>query len=330
MKGGDELRPDAESLNSSRTMPPQDRVERPKILPGAWSRIRQVLQESFLSFLAGDSPMVSSSISYYSLLSIFPMMLLLVGVSGLYIRRYELNGQLAIALGNYLPMKPDFIMKNLVTISRAYGRVTVASILILLWSSCGVFMPLEKALNRAWEVEKGRGWLRSHVLALEMAVLVGGLLMISAGIAGANHFLDPRIHQWSALHPAAALVIFGYHTLYLLATFGTALMMFILIFKGLPNRDLRLRHVLPSAVLTALLWEAARFLFTLLLPRFNYRHVYGSIGVLVALMTWVYISASVTLFGAHVSRVLYRTLRQPGAAEVVPTPPALQSAPDVP
>jgi membrane protein len=76
------------------------------------------------------------------------------------------------------------------------------------------------------------------------------------------------------------------------------------------------RQAFPGALLTALLWAAARSLFTHLLPFLNYRQVYGSIGVVVALMTWVYISSAIMLFGAQVSRSLYRTWRvKPPAAE---------------
>jgi membrane protein len=83
--------------------------------------------------------------------------------------------------------------------------------------------------------------------------------------------------------------------------------MFLIVFERLPNRPLSLRQVFPGALLTALLWEAMRSLFTHLLPILNYRQVYGSIGVVVALMTWVYISSAIMLFGAQVSRSLYRT-----------------------
>jgi YihY family inner membrane protein len=85
--------------------------------------------------------------------------------------------------------------------------------------------------------------------------------------------------------------------------------MFVILFERLPHRPMQLRQVFPGAVLTALLWAVARSLFILFLPFFDYRHVYGSIGVVVALMTWAYVSSAVMLFGAQVSRSLYRTLK---------------------
>jgi membrane protein/epoxyqueuosine reductase len=288
-----------------------------------WGRVRQVLRESLVRFYSEDSLMVSASIAYYSLLSLFPLMLLLLGLSGILIRHYEFAGQLPLVLERYLPIKTDFIMRNLVSISKAYGRVSLLSILLLLWSSSGMFLPLEKSLNRSWEVEKGRGWWRSRLLALEMSMILGFLILLSTVLMGANVYIHSLLNRWSP-EGARALSDLAYHALLLTSTFLVTLAMFLVLFQRLPNRPLQLRQVLPSALLTALFWEAARSLFTLLLPLFNYRHVYGSLGVVVALMTWAYISSAVTLFGAQVSRALYGTLKVSLPAEAamaaVPSP----------
>src|SRR5207247_2753836 len=272
-----------------------------------WEHIRQVLSESLRHFLAEDSLTVSASIAYYLLLSIFPLMLLLLSLSSIYIRHYELSGRLAVVLESYLPMNPDFIMRNLVSISQSFGRVSAISSLLLWWSSSGVFLPLERALNRAWNVGKDRPWWRRHLVALEMTLIMTSLVFINSAMVGINH----SAHQWTrlkALHPLSAPFGVGYHVLVGMLTFGTTVAMFVVLFERLPNRPMKFRQVFPSALLTALFWEAARSLFTLLLPYFNYRHIYGSIGVVVALMTWAYASSAVTLFGAQVSRALYGTL----------------------
>jgi YihY family inner membrane protein len=292
-----------------------------------WARARLVLSQALVSFFQEDSLTISASIAYHAILSLFPLMLLLMGIGGAFIGRYELSGQLTIVLGRYLPMKPDFILRNLASISHSFGRVTLVSILLLLWSSSGVFLPLEKALNRAWDVEQRRNWLRSHLVALEMALVLGILILASTALASLNLY----VHHWVQVkifhHTNLPLNLF-YNTAFLLMTFGLTLAMFLTLFQRLPNHPLRVSEVLPGAVLTALFWEAARSLFTLLLPHFNYSHVYGSIGAMVALMTWAYISSAVLLFGAQVSNALYRTLEDDvkEAAEPkpeVPSPAAL-------
>jgi membrane protein len=295
-----------------------------------WRRVRQVLGDSLANFFHEDSLGVSAGIAYHSLLCIFPFLLLLVSLSGFYIRHHELTSRLAIVLGRYLPMRPDFIMQNLTGISQAYGRVGFFSLLLLLWGTSGVFLPLEKALNRAWEVEKQRSWCGRHLLALEMAMTIGFLILLSSAVVGVNVYVHAWLRRGGGSFPSPWVAL-AYHFLIIGVMFGLTLTMFVVLFKRLPNRPMSFRHVLPSALLTAIFWEAARSLFTLLLPVFNYRHVYGSIGVIVALMTWAYVSSAVTLFGAQVSRALYRTLRpNEPMRQGVPIPPAAQSAGEVP
>ncbi len=272
-----------------------------------WVKTLHVLRQALLNFLKEDSLMVSGSIAYHSLLAVFPLLLLLLGLSGLYIRRFEDVGHLSVVLQRYLPVRTDIIMQNLVGISQAYGRIGLISFLLLLWSSSGVFLPLEKALNRAWEVTEERTWWRSRLLALEMAFVVGCLILMAAAFVGVEIFFRMRLE--ALLGPSFhSLVVFLYHLLTALSSFALTLLMFVVLFERLPNRPMNLRRAMPGALLTALLWEIARGLFTLFLPYFNYRQVYGSIGVMVSLMTWAYISSAVMLFGAQVSRTLYGSM----------------------
>jgi membrane protein len=182
-----------------------------------------------------------------------------------------------------------------------------------------MFLPLEKSLNRAWEVEKRRGWWGTRLLALEMALILGFLILVSSGLMAFNVYIHRLLERWT-FHGIKALLDWGYHALILTSTFAVTVTMFLVLFERLPNRPMQFRQVFPSALLTALFWEAARSLFTLLLPLFNYHHVYGSIGVGVSLMTWAYVSSAVTLFGAQVSRALYRTLEVRGPEEAIPSP----------
>jgi len=290
------------------------------LLSGRWRQAREVLREALRNFVRENSLAVSASIAYYSLLALFPMLLLLLGVCGIFIRRYELSGRLALVLAHYLPVRTDFIMTNLVSISEAYGKVSVLSFLLLLWASSGVFLPLEQALNRAWDVEKRRSWWRRRLLALEMAGIFGFLALLSTLLVGTHRYAYAWLKTWVA-SPLLPLMDILYRGIFMLATFGITLAMFVILFERLPNRPMTFRQAFPGALLTALSWQAARALFMRLLPFFNYRQVYGSIGVVVALMTWVYISSAVMLFGTQVSRSLYRTWRAQEPSVGAPTSP---------
>ena len=134
------------------------------------------------------------------------------------------------------------------------------------------------------------------------------LVLIAAGFVGVEILFRQRLQ--ALLGPSMdSLVVFLYHVLTALSSFAIALLAFLILFERLPNRPMRIRQAFPGALLTAILWETARWLFTIFLPFFNYRHVYGSIGVMVTLMTWAYISSAVILFGAQISRGLYGSLK---------------------
>lgn len=294
-------------------MPTNEPTKESKARIRRWPRVRQVLSESLRNFLHEDSMAVSASIAYHCLLCIFPFLLLMMGLSGYYVKHHELAGRLAFLLGRYLPMNPDFILHNLESISRAYGRVGFFSFLLLLWGSSGIFLPLEKALNRAWEAEKERSWLRRQLLALGMAVMVGLLVLLSSAVVGVNVYVDEWVRRGGHLFPSPMIAV-AYRLLVIVSTFSLTLLMFVVLFKVLPNRPMRFHEVMPSAFLTAVFWEGVRSLLTLVFPLFNFGHIYGSIGVVVALMSWAYFSSAVMLFGAQVSRALYRTLKVNGMA----------------
>ena len=288
---------------------------------GRWHALSRVLEESFRRFYTEDSPYLAASIAFYALLSIFPLSLICLSLFGLFIRRYELSEGLALVLARYLPMQPDFISGNLISISSSFGKVTLLSALLLLWAASGVFMPIQKALDRAWEIKVPRPWWRGQLVAAEMVLLVSILALISISLTGFNIFLQPLLRRlgWAQM---PAPVDFVLHGGVLLASFVVTVLLFLLIYHRLPNRSLRIREVLPSALFAALFWEAARAAFTLLLPFFNYKRLYGSIGMVAMLMSWIYISSLIMLLGAQISAVLYRTVFAPEPANPLPEPEA--------
>jgi membrane protein len=287
-----------------------------------WHRVLQVLREAGIRFYTEDSLGIAASIAYYSVLSLFPLLLLLLILSGIYIRHYQLAGRLAVVMERILPMQSEFILQNLEKISQNYGRVSFASLVLLLWSSAGVFLPIEKSLNRAWGIRVERSWVRKRLIALQMALIFAFLILVSSvfvGVTPTLHVFRDLVPSW-LVYESRPLVGIASRILLGLASFGMTLAGFIVLFERLPNRPMRLREVLPGAFLTAILWQGARVAFIFLLTRFNYRHVYGSIGAMVGFMTWAYFSSAVMLFGARISHALYQTVESTGPPPEAPLP----------
>jgi membrane protein len=94
--------------------------------------------------------------------------------------------------------------------------------------------------------------------------------------------------------------------MFVLASLAVTIILFAVLYKLLPNTHVPITEVLPGAVLAGALWEAAKFGFAYLLPYFHYDLLYGSIGAAVALLTWVYLSSVIMLFGAQFTALLHR------------------------
>jgi membrane protein len=271
--------------------------------PSAWVKFLTHLggqfKRAFLSFIKSDCGNLSAAMAFYSLLSLFPLVMILISVSGFFIRQFSLQQAFIQQASHLLPAGHETIRDNLTSISKNFGRVQLISLLLLWWSASGVFMPMESAMNRAWKVTRGRSYWRRHLLALGMILLCGTLLVASLGATALQRQIEhqnmagqlpgnaPRLHS-----PAARVMLVSTQLFFSFVTF-------ILIYLMIPNQPIRLREVIGGAAVGSILWEIAKHVFTALLPFFNYRHLYGSLGAAVAIMMWGYLSSLILLFGAE-------------------------------
>ena len=85
-----------------------------------------------------------------------------------------------------------------------------------------------------------------------------------------------------------------------------AVLVFLVIYKLLPDRELNWLEALSGAIVSAVLWELGSYIFAKLVPLFDYQRIYGRMGAIVALMAWVYVASLIVLFGAHFSAQLHK------------------------
>src|SRR5438105_11389120 len=193
-------------------------------------------------------------------------------------------------------------MRNMQLLAHPHKSTEVYSVIMLLISSTGVFLPLEVALNGVWGVRKNRSYLHNQVVSLGLALGVGILAMGSVAVtAGQDSILG-----WIFFHHTDNIVFrfFEATTLKILGIIGGVLI-FFLIYWILPYRKIPARAVLPTAIVVGLLWEAAKYLYVLVLPRLDFQAVYGPFYVSVSLMIWAFLSGLLLLAGAHFSATRY-------------------------
>ena len=193
-------------------------------------------------------------------------------------------------------------MNWMVRVANPRKGVQIYSVVMLLISSTGVFLPLEVALNGVWGVRQNRSYLRNQAVSLSLALLIGLLAMASVGLTAGQRSL-------------LTLLLFGHtHNVFYAFLDGSMLkivgmvvsvLIFFLIYWILPNRKVPARAVLPTAIVIGLLWDLAKYLYVLALPKLDFRSVYGPFEVSVGLMIWAFLSGLLLLAGAHFSATRY-------------------------
>ncbi|HZU41249.1 MAG TPA: YihY/virulence factor BrkB family protein [Terriglobales bacterium] len=253
-----------------------------------WSTCRYLLRTDVHTF--------AFSVAANAILSFFPFVVLLMTL----IRRvfhsrtmYEVVLQL---LRDYVPAGQDFLIRNLNALVSARHRVQIFSLVILLITSTGVFMPLEVALNRIWGFPRNRSYLGNQLIALGLAFGCGVLALLSVALTAGNwHLLGFFVHGQGMVQRAAGFLIMKASAI--CASFA----IFFLIYWLLPNGKVPARAVLPAAVICGMLWEIMKYAYMFALPWLNFQEVYGPFALSVSMMFWAFLSGLLLLAGAHLS-----------------------------
>lgn len=239
----------------------------------------------------------ASSVAANAILSFFPFVVLLMTL----IRRvfhspvmYDVVVQL---LRDYLPAGQEFVIRNLTAMVNARQRVQVFSLIILLATSSGVFMPLEVALNRIWRFPNNRSYFGNQLISLGLAVACGVLALLSvamtAGLVAPFEFLLRG-------HAVGLVRLAGFLAMKVFAI-AASVAIFFLIYWLLPNGKVPARAVLPAAVIMGLLSEALKYAYILALPWLNFQEVYGPFALSVSMMFWAFLWGLLLLAGANLS-----------------------------
>ena len=237
------------------------------------------------------------SVAANAILSFFPFVLLLLTLTRHIFRSPAMTDIILDLLRDYLPVGQEFVIRNLRALVGARKGAQIVSLLLLMITSSGVFLPLEVALNRVWGFTKNRTYVWNLVVSLGLAFAVGVLALISVALAaGQQHLLELLLggHQGWVFRAPAWLVT-------KLLAVAASIAIFFLIYWVLPNGHVPRRPVLRAALVTGLFWEVAKYAYILALPWLNFPDIYGPFSISVTLMFWAYLSGLLLLAGAHLT-----------------------------
>ncbi|HMF90561.1 MAG TPA: YihY/virulence factor BrkB family protein [Candidatus Angelobacter sp.] len=268
------------------------------LLP-AWERMVRRRGLSTLHYLTKpEAHTFAFSVAANAILSFFPFMVLMMWLIRHVFHSQNMEDVVVMLLRDQLPAGQDFVIRNLNSLVTSRKGVKLASVLILLVTSTGVFLPLEVALNQIWGFAKNRSYVGNQLISLVLAFACGTLAMASVGAATGNRVILRLMllgHSDNALFKVVTWV-----ALKIFATVASVAI-FFLIYWLLPNGKVRPKSVLPVAIAMGVLWEVSKTIYIKVLPWLNFQEVYGPFAVSVTLMFWAFLSGLMLLAGAHLA-----------------------------
>jgi membrane protein len=262
--------------------------------------LRQLAREYW-----SNRPMeLAAALSYYTLLSLAPLVLMVVAVAGLVFDRATVEGRVVTEMRLLVGVEGSEVVETVLRHARDREKgalsVTIGTA-VLLFGATTVFVQLQSSLNRIWKVDErpqtGALWVfvKERLLSLAMVLAIGFLLLVSLVISAAvAAFGEAALRGLTD----TALVLRGLNGL---VSLSVITLLFAMIFKVLPDVSVAWRDVWVGAIITAVLFSVGKSLIGLYLGRASIGSPYGAAGSLVVMTVWVFYASLIVFFGAEVT-----------------------------
>jgi len=271
--------------------------------------IFSMLKEAFKEWRDVEALQLGAALAYYTIFSLAPLLLVVIGIVGLVFGREAVQGQLVGQIQGLVGRDGAEAIQTMVANA---GRnlsggfwATVLAAATTLFGATGVFTQLQTSLNHIWGVkpkpgEGLKGLLRARAAAFGMLLGIGFLLLVSLVVSAALAAVGNYV---LGLLPGAEVVL---QALNFLVSFAVITLLFAMIFRFLPDVKIGWRDVWFGAVVTSLLFTIGKTLIGLYLGNSGVASVYGAAGSLVIILLWTYYSSQILFFGAELTQVWAR------------------------
>ena len=262
-----------------------------------------MMKRAVQEFLTDNCSHLAAAISYYLLLSLFPLALAAISILSYVSRSPDVQANVTKAITDVLPVSGDFVSTTIRDVAPGWGAASAIGIVGLLWAGTGVFNATRKSLNTAWGIKQPRSFLRERLIEFIMMLGLGVFLIVYVGMTAAFNFFQSTNVLGGRFVEGGIF----WESMVILASIAIAFVGFFLLYEFIPNTRVPWRHVWVGALIAAVLFEIVKNIFVWFVGKFaTYNLVYGSIGTIIALMTWSYISAMILLFCAKLISIYPR------------------------
>lgn len=289
-----------------------DRMNKASTATIIWRRVHRfisIIHRAWREFVKGQSTLMAAALSFYGLVSLVPLsFFVMLALSRIVGTEWAYKFITQVVSDNF-PHSEEVILNQVdrfLVSGRLWLKGSLWGALALLWSGLSFFETLDRVINAVWTRERMRGYFKRKFMAL--------LTFIGAGIFfAASLLLSTTITTLRALD----LVIFGIRPSDLVwfwrfmgwvLPYVLSVMMFFLVYKFLPMTRIPAQLAFRTACIVGVIWEGSKFAFAkYVAQRQMYHHLYGPLTSVVLLMLWIFFSALLLIFGAHVVATYHRS-----------------------
>lgn len=268
--------------------------------------LRTLLMETGREWLDDNAARLGAALAFYSILSLGPLLLIVISIAGILFGQEAASGHIFAEIRGLLGDDGAQMLQTVLANSRNEDAGFCATLLglgMLLIAATGFFGELQAALNIIWEVQPApnRSWwwfIRQRFLSFTMILGIGFLLLVSlvvsAGLSAFGNFFEGHL-------PELVMQLLNF-----VFSFAVITLLFAMIFKILPDAQVRWRDVWTGAGITALLFSIGKLLIGLYLGHSALSSTYGAAGSLIIILIWIYYSAQILFLGAEFTQVYAR------------------------
>lgn len=270
-----------------------------------FSTLYRIIRGALMTFTLAKGPEAASSISYYTLFSIFPLLLSVVGIGSFFIDQTTVEEELLAFLPTIIPISQELILSNVEQVFKLRGAVSSIAFVGLLWSSTAVFTTIIRNINAAWPAAAPHSFIRMRLWSLSIIAAIVLLLILSSFTITFKNLLTNLGFTFDYSFVSKFLSSFFYTKV--LPVLIQVLVFFSLYF-WVPQIKVNKMSALSGAVVVTFLWQLITTVFSAFLSSgmANYEIIYGSLGKMIALLFWIYLSSWIILFGAHLTSSIDR------------------------
>lgn len=266
----------------------------------------RLLKDAFSAFMQDNCIKLSAALSYYTIFSIGPLLVIVISLLGIFFgqdaARGRLFGQIRNLVGNEAAIQIQDIIKNIQHAHNSFIGTVIGTIILILGAT-GIFTEIQDSINFIWSLraKPKRGLLKlllNRLLSFSLIVSLGFLLLVSLVISTLMDLLNDRL-----THIISAPTVYIFYVLNHVAVFAIITVLFGIIFKVLPDGKIKWKDACVGAAFTAVLFLIGKAGIGYYIGSSKLGATYGAAASIIIILTWVYYTSIILYFGAEFTKI---------------------------